>query len=77
MINPATMMKVMNAKRQFEQDHPKFAKFMGDLIRNGVSEGSIIEITLTNPDGSSVTTNMKVKPSDIELVRSLKEIGTN
>ena len=73
-MNPAALMKIMGLKNQFESEHPKFAAFISDLIRTGVSEGSVIEITLTRPDGTTTTTNMKVKPSDIELVNELKNL---
>jgi hypothetical protein len=42
-----------------------------------VEEGSVIEITVTRPDGTPVTANMKVQQSDIELIRQLKEMAGN
>lgn len=73
-MNPAALMKIMGLKNKFESEHPRFAAFIGDLFKMGVTEGTVIEITLTRPDGSTATTNMKVKPSDIELVNELKNL---
>lgn len=74
-MNPAALMKMMSLKANFEKQHPKFAAFIADLLRMGVSEGTVIEIKLTRPDGSSATTNMKVNSSDIELFNELKNLG--
>ena len=74
-MNPSSMMKLMTAKKQFETDHPKFAQFLENFMRTGVEEGSIIEISVTRPDGTKTTTNMKVKASDLELVSSLKDLA--
>jgi hypothetical protein len=76
-INPAMMIKLMGAKNQFEQTHPKFAAFFGTIMKQGVEEGSVIEITVTRPDGTPVTANMKVQHSDIELIQQLRELAGN
>ncbi len=73
-MNPQAMMQFMSAINTFKSNHPKFASFIEQFIRNGVPEGSVIEITVTGPDGVPVTTNMKVTESDIELIRTLKNI---
>lgn len=74
MVNPAAIMKLMGAKNQFEQTHPKFAAFFQTILTQGVEEGSVIEITVTKPDGTPVTANMRVQKSDLELVQQLKEL---
>ena len=74
-MNPAVLMKIMGLKSRFEQEHPKFAAFLTDLVKTGVNEGTVIEITMTKPDGTVIATNMKVKPSDIELVNELKNLN--
>ena len=40
-----------------------------------IEEGSIIELTVTKPDGSKVTGNMRVQASDIELFSQLSSLG--
>ena len=77
MVNPAAIMKLMGAKNQFEQTHPKFAAFFQTIISQGVQEGSVIEITVTKPDGTPVTANMRVQQSDLELVQQLKKLANS
>ena len=67
--------KMMNAKNQFEQTHPKFAAFVTSIARSGIEVGSVIEIKITKPDGTDVTANMRVQQSDLDLVNTLKEMG--
>lgn len=70
--NPQIIMQFMAAIGTFKNNHPKFAGFIEHLIRTGVTEDTVIEITVTKPGEEPMTTNMKVKQSDIELFKSLK-----
>jgi len=77
MMNPAILMKLMNAKNTFSKNHPKFEAFINNVILggNGIPEGTIIEITVTKPGEEPITTNIKVQQSDLDMVESLKELG--
>lgn len=75
MMNPAIIMKLMGAKKQFESTHPKFVAFFQQMIQQGVEAGSVIEINVTKSDGSVVTANMRVQQSDLDLVAQLKELS--
>ena len=73
-MNPAIFLKAMEAKNRFESNHPKFAQFVGDMLGSGVEEGSVIDVKITRPDGTVVSTNMKVQASDLEMLQYLKEM---
>lgn len=75
MINPGSIMKFMNARNKFIENHPKFAAFLQAAFSTPVTEGTIIEITMTRPGEEPVTTNMMVKQSDLDLLDELKEIA--
>lgn len=77
MMNPAMMMKLMNAKNTFTQNHPKFEAFIKNVLLggNGIPAGTIIEITVTKPGEEAITTNLKVQQSDLDMIESLKELG--
>lgn len=75
MMNPATMMKIMQAKDAFTQNHPKFVKFLNVVFSAPVEEGTVIEITVKKPgEEEPLTTNFRVLASDLELIESLKDI---
>lgn len=75
MLNPGSIMKLMSAKKKFTDNHPKFMAFLERVFSMGVTEGTVIEITVTRPGEEPVTTNMKVKQSDLELMRELEELA--
>lgn len=74
-MNPATIMKIMEAKNKFTQNHPKFEAFIKALFAQGIEEGTIIEVMVQKPGGDPVTTNIKVQQSDLELVTELKNLA--
>ena len=67
MVNPASIMKIMNLKNKFAANHPKFVSFINYCLNGGIQEGTVIEIT--------VTSNMKVMQSDIDIVNELKTLS--
>ena len=73
-MNPGAIMQVMNAWNVFQGNHPKFPAFLDALKRQGIKEDSIIEISITDPSGQKIETNIKVKASDLELFNSLKDM---
>ena len=75
MINPASVMKLMSAKKKFTENHPKFVAFLSMIFSKGITEGTIIEITITRPGEEPITSNMKVQQSDLELMEELKGLA--
>ena len=45
MVNPASIMKIMNLKNKFAANHPKFVSFINYCLNGGIQEGTVIEIT--------------------------------
>ena len=76
MVNPAAIMKLMGAKSRFEQAHPKFAAFFKQTLTQGIPVGSVIEITVTRPDGTPITANMRGQEADMELLQGIKGMAT-
>lgn len=74
MMNPASIMKIMNAKNKFTENHPKFVAFLNAVFSAGIVEDTVIEITVTRPGEDPITTNMKVKQSDLDLLNELRDI---
>ena len=74
MMNPQAMMKFVSAITTFKENHPKFASFIELVIKGGLPLGTVIEITVTRPGEDAITANMKVQQSDIELIKTLKDM---
>ena len=75
MMNPAILMKLMSAKNTFTKNHLKFVAFLNTIFKNGIEEGTIIEISVQKPGQEKITSNIKVQQSDLDLLQGLKELG--
>lgn len=58
----------------FTNNHPMFLKFLKAVNKRGIQEGTVIEIIVTDPDGTPLSTNLKVTATDIELFNALKDL---
>ena len=74
MPNPADIMKLMGMKNKFESSHPKFVSFIKDVASHGITEGDILEVTITRPTGEITTANLRVTADDVEMVQDLKNL---
>lgn len=74
-MNPTTIMKLMQAKSRFTANHPKFSSFLGHIVKGGIEEGTIIEISVQKPGVEKITSNIKVQQSDLELFHTIMELG--
>jgi hypothetical protein len=74
MINPAKLFKMKSMWERFVENHPKFPQFMNAVQSNGITEGSVIEITVTTPDGKNISTNVRITASDKEMFTELGEL---
>lgn len=74
-VNPQMMMQLMGAIGTFKNNHPKFFTFLNAVIKPGLPEGTVIEMTVTKPGEEPITTNIKVTQSDLELFENLKHMG--
>lgn len=74
-MNIGNMMKMQGALAQFNKNHPKIAPFLKAVQADGIKPGTIIEVTVTTPEGTSRTANLKVQESDLELLESLSSMN--
>lgn len=73
-MNPMAMMKIATMLEKFKTNHPKVFPFFKEA-GNRIGEGSVIEITVTDPNGDSITSNIRVTADDLEMVAAFKEMG--
>jgi len=65
------VMKIKGAWDRFTRNHPKFPAFLNAAKAKGIVEGTVIGITVTGPEGETLTTNVKVTAEDLELFNTL------
>lgn len=74
MNNMEAIIKITQGWNRFKNNHPKFPAFLNAIRNKGIKEGTIIAVSITDPDGSVMETNIKVTADDIELFNSLKDM---
>lgn len=76
-INPMKLLQLKNSWDRFKARHPKFPSFISSVTKGAVSQGSIIEITVTTADGKTISSNLKVTAEDMQLIEDVKELMSN
>jgi hypothetical protein len=73
-MNPAGIMKIMELKKRFDNNHPKFGAFLKAAGRDALTEGSIITISIQAPGKDELVTNLRVTADDLALIEELKNL---
>lgn len=73
-MNPLTILQLKTSWERFQQNHPKFPRFLQAVSRADIREGSIIEINVTTKDGQTISSKLQVQADDIEFIKSLKDL---
>ncbi len=76
-LNPAMLFKIKGAWEKFVSNHPKFPMFLRAASATGIKEGYIIEVKITDTDGKTICTNVKLTDSDMDLIDMIKDMSTN
>ena len=75
MINPMTVMKVVNERKALYENHPDFFFFLLDQFgKEGVTEGTTIEVKVTRPVEETVFSEACIVENDMKLFNGLKEM---
>ena len=73
-INPLKLLQIKGAWEQFQARHPKFSAFLNAASGLSLEEGTIIDVTITSPDGRQIGTNLKLTAEDIQLLQERKDL---
>ena len=74
-MNPADTFKMLAELNRFKSDHPKAVAFATSLARDGLHEGTVIEMKVTSPGGEEKLCNIRINEKDVAMVAMLKELG--
>lgn len=73
-MNPLRLLQLKSAWDQFQDNHPKFPRFLTALYQKGMKEGTVIEFRVTTPEGEEMAANVRLKADDIALFEELQEL---
>lgn len=66
--------KAKEAVNRFRKNHPKFPAFIRAVEKNALKDGTLVEITVTTPDGTSYESNLKLNNEDMELMKMVTSL---
>lgn len=73
----AILQQLKSGIDRFRANHPKFPLFLKAVSQDALREGSVIEITVTTPEGKNYCSNVKLNADDMELMETLKKMNMN
>ena len=68
------LLRVEVEKEPFRANHPKFPAFLDTIQKNAMQDGTIVEITVTTPDGRRYESNLKLKQEDLDLLEMFRHL---
>ena len=74
-MNPMALLKAKKSWETFCGNHPRFPAFLQAVQSTGIQEGTIIEVSVTTPEGRTMTTNVRLTASDMQAFNDLKGLG--
>lgn len=72
MINPMKLMRFREMGERFKANHPRVPAFFEAAMRS-VDEGSIIEMSVTDPQGKKICANIRVTAEDMAMIREAQD----
>lgn len=73
-LNPLQLMKLFGMNQKFQKNHPKVSAFFRTHFAGGLTEGTVLEFSVTKPGEETVSTNMRIRKEDLELLEELKKM---
>lgn len=72
-MNPSSLLKLRKRYQIFSQQHPKILMFFKNVFAREIEPGTVIEIKVTDNQGKSAVTNMRLTPEDVESIQMLRK----
>ena len=69
-MNFQALMQMKTLWQRFTNNHPKFPAFLR-AVQPEIREGSVLSISVKNPEGKVIESNLKVTASDIRADRGI------
>lgn len=73
----AMLQKLKSGIDRFRANHPKFPLFLKAVSQDALREGSVIEISVTTPEGKNYCSNVRLNADDMELMETLKNLNVH
>lgn len=73
----AILQQLKSGIDRFRSGHPKFPLFLKAVSQDALREGSVVEISVTTPEGKNYCSNVRLNADDIELMDTFKNLNVH
>lgn len=73
-MNPAELFRLKADLKVFREAHPKFTSFLRYGADHCIKAGNVMEITVRQPDGKEVRSNLRLSEQDADMLLRLYEV---
>lgn len=73
----AMLQQLKSGIDRFRAGHPKFPLFLKAVSQDALREGSVVEISVTTPEGKNYCSNVRLNADDIELMDTFKNLNVH
>lgn len=74
MFNPMNLLKLKGLWERFSGNHKKLLPWAMAVYPKALAEGTVIECTVTSPDGKKVATNLRLSADDMQIIRETEAV---
>ena len=76
-VNPMQFMQLADRLRIFQSQHPRVIDFLRDVGRNSLEPGVVMELRVTDNNGRTSVTNIRLTEEDMETIEIIKNLKGN
>lgn len=74
MRNPARLLGLKRKWSGFANRHPKLLRYLGHISDHYLSEGTILDITVTDVNGKSLHSNARLTSEDVAFIQEIRAL---
>ncbi len=73
-MNPMQLLQLSERLKIFREQHPRVLEFLHAVARDNIQPGVIMELKVTDNEGRTKVTNIRLTPEDVETIGIIKNL---
>lgn len=73
-MNPMQLLQLSERLKIFREQHPRVLEFLHVVARDNIQPGVIMELKVTDNEGRTKVTNIRLTPEDVETIGIIKNL---
>ncbi len=74
MRNPAKLLQLKKQYEAFTARHPKFMRYLAYITDNCMTDGTVMDVTVTDAAGKSIHGNAKLTAEDVVFLQEVRKM---